>query len=227
MPGENIFEFQNSGHLAGNVVTFLLDEHGYRRFSFNANYHHMNFKANAHDGVGPQSTYSNSGESARVDWLRHNGFSLLGNWNLPMKLDLSAQFDTENGAPYNITTGTDNNGDGSFNDRPAYAPATEQGAGVYSTRFGLLTSNTVNGNVPRNLGTMPALVHLDGNLSRAFALHGGDKDHSRTLTVNVRSANVLNHTNVTGVQTVLSSTLGQPIAAETARRVEVGLRFAF
>jgi len=38
----------------------------------------------------------------------------------------------------------------------------------------------------------------------------------------------LNHTNVTAVNTILSSgALGQAVAAETARRVELGVRFAF
>jgi len=48
------------------------------------------------------------------------------------------------------------------------------------------------------------------------------------MTLNARSANLLNHTNVTAVGTVVSSSnFGQPISAETARRVEVGARFAF
>jgi hypothetical protein len=125
-----------------------------------------------------------------------------------------------------VTTGTDNNGDGNFNDRPAYASA--PGPGVYSTRFGLLTTNAVNGSVPRNLGTMPALIHLDMILSRAFHLNQRDKDHPYTLTFNARNANLLNHTNITAVNTILSSsTLGQSLSAEAARRIDLGVRFAF
>jgi hypothetical protein len=143
-------------------------------------------------------------------------------------MELTAQFDASGGHPYNITTGTDNNGDGVFNDRPSYAPASASGSGVFPTRFGLLTSNTVNGTVPRNLGTMPATTHLDMNLSRLFTLNPKDKDHPRSLTFNARSANLLNHTNVTAVNTVLSSSnIGQPITTGTARRVELGVRFAF
>jgi hypothetical protein len=130
------------------------------------------------------------------------------------------------GEPYNITTGTDANGDGNFNDRPSYASA--PGPGVYSTRFGLLTTNAVNGDVPRNLGTAPTVMHLDTKVSRAFRLNPKDKNHARTLTFNARSANLLNHTNVTGVNTILSSsTLGKPLTAEAARRVELGVRFSF
>jgi hypothetical protein len=91
-----------------------------------------------------------------------------------------------------------------------------------------MTTNTVNGNVPANLGTMPGVTHLDIDLSRDFALNPKDKDHPRTFTFNARSANLLNHTNVTAVNTVLSSSaIGQPVAAETARRIELGVRFTF
>ena len=43
------------------------------------------------------------------------------------------------------------------------------GPGVHATRFGLLTANTVNGNVPRDIGTMPGPLHLGMNLSRVYA----------------------------------------------------------
>jgi len=91
----------------------------------------------------------------------------------------------------------------------------------------LLTINTVNGNVPRNIGTMPGTVHLDTNLSRSFSL-SGSKEHPRTFTFSGRSANLLNHTNVTAVNNILSSgAIGQPVTADTARRIEFGVRFAF
>jgi DNA-binding IclR family transcriptional regulator len=82
--------------------------------------------------------------------------------------------------------------------------------------------------VPRNLGTAPSLVHLDTNLSRAFKIGHSKSDSSRTLTLNARAANLLNHTNVAAVSTVVSSpNFTQPIAAESARRIEFGARFAF
>jgi hypothetical protein len=225
---ENIFQYQNSGHLRGNLVSFNLDQHDYKRFGLHFRYAHMNFRADTvSTGIdSPQSSYSDKGESGRVEWSRNNYYTLMGNLNLPWKLELAEQFDAGDGLRYNITTGTDNNGDGDFNDRPSYASA--PGPGVYTTRFGLLTTNTVNGDEPRDLGTMPGPIHLDMNLSRAFALNPKNKEDSRTLTFNARSANLLNHANVTAVNTVLSSSaVGQAIAAEPARRIELGVRFAF
>jgi hypothetical protein len=139
---------------------------------------------------------------------------------------LSSILDAKAGQPYNVITGIDTNGDGIFDDRPSYASA--PGSGIYQTRFGLLSTNTINGNVIRNLGTMPPVIHLDGTLSRVFTLNPKNKDHLRTLTFNARAANLINHTNVTTVGNVVSSTtFSRPVAAETARRLELGLRFTF
>jgi Carboxypeptidase regulatory-like domain len=224
--GENMVEYQNSGHSAGNAVWFSIDQHSYKRFGLSARYMHVTFKTDTRGNAAPQSSYSNEGESGRSDWERKNAFTLFGNLTLPYKVEVTAQFDAGGGLPYNITTGTDNNGDGNFTDRPSYASA--PGAGVYKTPYGLMTTNTVNGNVPANRGTMPGVVHLDMNLSRAFTLNPNDKNHPRTLTFNARSANLLNHTNVTAVNTVVSSSaIGQSVAAQTARRIELGVRFAF
>ncbi len=225
---ENLLQYQNSGHLAGNLVSFNLDQHNYKWLDISFRYAHLIFKANV-VGSGlnsPQSSYSDKGESARVEWSRNNECSLTGHLTLPYQVELATQFDAGDGARYTITTGTDNNGDGDFNDRPSYASA--PGPGVYNTRFGLLTNNTVNGDMPRDVGIMPGPIHLDLNLSKAFPLNPADKDHPRTITLNARSANLLNHTNVTAVNSVLSSSnAGAPVAAETARRVELGIRFAF
>jgi hypothetical protein len=228
-PNENILQYQNSGHSLGNVVSFNLDQHSYKWLGLSFRYAHYNFKCDAGEtDLSPQSSYSNLGESAHVDWLRENRVSFSGNLTLPFEIELATEFDAGDGVPYNITTGTDNNGDGDFNDRPSYASM--PGPGVYGTRFGLLTANTVNGNVPRNLGTMPGPIHLDTDLSRTFKLNPRDKnkEHARTVTLNMRSANLLNHTNVTAVNTILSSSaVGQPISAEAARRLEVGIRVSF
>ena len=226
-PNENIFQYQENGHLSGPVVFLGLDQHSYKRFGFFAGYVYMHFTEDAVRNAGfVQSAYTNAGEAARPDWERSHQVFAFGNYSLPYKADLSAELDANSGQPYNVTTGTDNNGDGVFNDRPSYAPAA--GTGVYSTPLGLLTPNAVNGDVPRNLGTMPALLHLDMNLSRAWKLGKQKADNPRTLTLNARSANILNHTNVTAVSSVVSSpTFSQSLAAEQARRLELGARFSF
>ncbi len=227
VPNKNIFQFESTGHLSGKVVFLGLDQHSYKRFAFFLGYLNFNFTTDAPANAGfAQSAYSNRGEAGPPDWEARQRLFFFGNYNLPEKISLSAQMDAQSGAPYNVTTGTDNNGDGVFNDRPSYAPAA--GSGVYSTRFGLLTPDTVNGDVRRNLGTMPSLVHLDTNLSRAWKIGRAKTDNARTLTLNARAANLLNHTNATAVSTVLGSpNFSDTLAAESARRLELGARFTF
>jgi hypothetical protein len=233
-PNENIFLYEKLAHMRGRFLVLSLGQHDYKRFGVHAFYVHMagvrsdggfHGENTASGAANPQSSYSEKGESSRVDWQTSGLGGLMGNVNLPLKAEFSSELFASSGNPYNITTGTDANGDGDFNDRPSYASA--PGPGVYNTQFGLLTINTVNGNVQRNIGTMPGTVHLDTNLSRSFTLPGG-KDHPRTITFDARSENLLNHTNVTAVNTILSSgAVGQPVAADTARRIELGVRFAF
>ena len=226
-PNENIFQYENSGHLNGTLLTMNLSQHSYKRFTLDLASWLIHFKADAALQIAPpQSSYSNRGESARPDW-QSSGGSIDGVLNLPGKIQFSNMLAARTGTPYNITTGTDNNGDGVFNDRPAYAPPSISGSGVYVTKFGALTANTINGDVPRNLGTMPSVWHWNSDLSRDFLLNPRSKDRPLTLTFNARAANLLNHTNTTGVNTILSPSLGQPIASETARRLELGARFTF
>jgi hypothetical protein len=232
-PSENIFLYEKLAHMRGRFLVLSLGQNDYKRFGVSAFFVHMagvrsdgGFRGeNTAGAANPQSSYSEQGESSRVDWQTSGLFGLMGNVKLPLKAEFSTELFASHGTPYNITTGTDANGDGDFNDRPSYASG--PAPGVYSTQFGLLTINTVNGNVQRNMGTMPGTVHLDTNLSRSFRLPGS-KDHPRTFTFNARSANLLNHTNVTAVNTILSSgAVGRPVTADTARRIELGVRFVF
>lgn len=225
-PNENIMQYQNYGHNRGAVYVASVKQHSYKRFNLDATYWYLDFIGDSGDSQTPQSSYSDRGEASRPNWMRRGGFTLLGVLQLPGKIEFATQLSALPGLPYNITTGTDANGDGNFNDRPSYGSGPN--SGVYSTPYGLMTVNTVNGNVPNNSGTMPWVIHFDPNIRRAFVLNPKDKDRPLTLTFNARGSNVLNHTNVTAVNTVLSSgTVGQPNAAEPGRRVELGMRFEF
>ena len=228
-PGRNLFQFEDSGHLHGQVVFLGADQHSYKRFGIFVGYLYFNLKTDADTAtLFPQSSYSDQGETARASWESTHRLFAIGQLNLPAKLALTGQFDTSSGLPYNVMTGIDNNGDGVFNDRPSVT--TQQGTGTYPTQFGLLNTTGVNGSLGRNAGTMPALIHLDTSLSRVFELsgHGLSAERHQSLTLSVRAANLVNHTNVTAVGTVVGSpTFGQSLAAEAARRVEFGIRYTF
>jgi hypothetical protein len=228
-PGKNIFQFEQSGHLHGQVVFLGVDQHSYKRFGIFVGYLYFNLKTDADTAtMFPQSSYSERGETAQASWESTQRLFAIGQLNLPAKLSLTSQFDASSGDPYNVITGMDNNGDGVFNDRPSLTA--QPGTGTYQTPFGLLNTTALNGSLGRNVGTMPALIHLDCNLSRTFEFHshGLAGDRHQSVTLNARSANLLNHTNVTTVGNVVGSpTFTQPLAAEAARRVEFGIRYTF
>jgi hypothetical protein len=72
--------------------------------------------------------------------------------------------------PFNITTGTDLNGDSQFNDRPAFATDLTRPS-VYRTKWGNFDSDPLPGQriIPINYGTGPSVVMLQMLFSRNFA----------------------------------------------------------
>ena len=78
-------------------------------------------------------------------------------------------------------------------------------------------------------GVQPWRTYVDANLQRAFKVTRNSKaEHQQTLTANIRSSNLINHTNVTAVGGVFNSPLfGLPYAADNGRRIEAGLRYSF
>jgi len=231
-PGEadvNVLQVQNSGQGSANAMFVGLEQHKYKRVQMFVGAVRVEIVDDTDDNTffTPQSSTSNAGEFAHRDG--QNVWNAFGNATvtLPEKIQVSANFNGGEGQRYNITTGFDNNGDGDFNDRPQYATATTPGA--VNTRYGWLVASGGTGVFPRNAGVLPWTVYLDMNVQRAFVLTRNAKaEHQQTLTLNVRSSNVLNHLNVTSVGGVLGSPLfGVPYAADNGRRVEAGARYSF
>ena len=225
----NILQEQNSGQGALSAAFVSVENHSYKRVQFFFGAVRVKLVDDTDDMATftPQSTYSDVGEFAPR--TGQNTWNVFGNstWNLPEKLQFSTDFNAGGDAHYNITTGFDNNGDGDFNDRPQYAAPSQ--AGAVQTPYGSLIASGGTGVFPRNKGVLPWSIHLDTNLQRAFKLTRNAKsDHQQTLTLNVRSSNVLNHLNVTNEGGVLGSPLfGVPYAADYGRRVEAGARYSF
>ena len=230
----NILQTRSDGTGQGHGEFFGLSNFKRKRVQFFVGALHLNIRDNNDDNTffQPQSAYSDAGETVNRDG--QSRWQVFGNATvaLPYKLSLSGNGYSNGRQPLNLLTGSDNNGDGNFNDRPAYASTGTPGV---QTPFGVLTNAVtfVGGApvnpIPRNLAVLPWQFHLDANLQRAFVLTRNSKaDHQQTVTANIRSANFLNHTNVTSEGNVLGSPqFLVPVAADTARRVEFGLRYSF
>ena len=146
----------------------------------------------------------------------------------------------QSGAPYNITTGRDDNHDLVINDRPLDASGrvigrnSARGAarwGDLSMRlgrafvFGLPPSNVASGSG----GTAAALAQQGGGRPRGDRGGGGGAPQGKfTLEFFAQAENVLNRVNFTSYAGTMTSRLfGQPTAASQARRVQIGANFRF
>ncbi|MGA7155858.1 MAG: carboxypeptidase-like regulatory domain-containing protein [Acidobacteriaceae bacterium] len=235
----NILQVQNSGQGSVNATFAGIENHKYKRAQFFFGGVRVNLIDDTDDNefFTPQSSTSNVGEYAhRTGQPEWNVFGN-GTFTLPEKIVVSTNVQGGGGSHYNVTTGFDNNGDGDFNDRPQYAlPGTPSCATnpsaspcSYATQWGNLVASGGTGVFPRNKGVQPWTIYLDANVERVFKLTRNAKaNHPQTLTLNVRSSNVLNHLNVTQIGGVLGSPeFGVPYAADNGRRVEAGVRYSF
>lgn len=92
---------------------------------------------------------------------------------LPFKFAVSPFFMASTGRPYNITTGSDTNGDGIAAERPALVgvlpTACAGGSLIYSPMFGCFDLNAPAGTaISRNYGRGPGMVNLNLRLSRTW-----------------------------------------------------------
>jgi hypothetical protein len=226
---KNILQFESSGSVKGRVLFVGVNQSANKRFKIFSGYLYFNFLTDSDTAfLSPQSSYDLRGEWAAPVWQNRHRMFLTATINLPWQSRAAFSLNAASGAPYNITTGRDNNGDGAFNDRPSVIATTRSQAVL--TPFGALDPGAVNGNLRRNAGTNPANATLDLNLSRTFAFGKSSSAGERPfkLAAQARASNLLNRANLMGVGGVLASPFfGRANAAGPARRIEIGLRFSF
>jgi hypothetical protein len=227
-PNLNQFEYGTTGRFQGPYA-FLGLTHFAKSFSVITGYLYNGFRTNADTpNTFPQSSYAKTGDWARPTGATKQSAYVVFMYALPFAISTTTNLSVSSGAPYDITTGLDGNGDGVFNDRPSKVSV--GGSGVFSTPFGLLSVTPVNGTLPRNYGTMPATLHLDFSLGRSFVwkedMFGGKRQ--QTFRVEARSFNLLNHSNYTGMDGIVGTTqFAAPITADFARRIEFTGRMSF
>lgn len=153
----------------------------------------------------PADNYDLAPEMGRADFDIRHKFSLIGVHDLPTHdFEVGAVLTLASGAPFDITTGFDDNGDTEATDRPA--------------------------GVTRNTGEGPGFAELDLRLTKKFDLGRSLESVTQPgeLVINLDAFNVLNRTNYYRVIGVRSSPFfGQPNAARAARSVQLSLRYSF
>ena len=164
---------------------------------------------------------------------RHN-LSGMFNTPLPFNFRLALSATARSGAPYNVTTGFDTNGDTVFNDRPrgvsrnsARGSAMWDAAARLSYTFGF-GERAANGGG----GHQPTLIvqRVGGGAGDMLGMMGGGGAENKRIRIELflSAQNLFNNVNPIGYSGVMTSPFfGQPTAAMPARRIDLGMRVGF
>jgi hypothetical protein len=195
-------EMQSDGYLKGNALEFTFRGKLNKYFSGQVQYTTGRTDNNT-SGITffPGNSYDAAADWGRSDNDRLHKFDLLASTQAIKFFTLGVALSVYSGKPVNITTGGDENHDGILNDRPA--------------------------GIPRNTMPGPGLIDLDLNVSHDFPLSKAKKE-TKVISLALNSFNVLNHPNyVTYIGAISSSLFGEPVAAQSPRRMQLDVQFKF
>ena len=224
----NNYQYQSAGNLNETQVTVSLRRKYRNGFALFGNY----TWTHARDNTDGPSMFPVNGNNIAAEYGRavtdiHHYAVVNGTTPGPLGMTMSPYLIVRSGAPFNLITGHDNNGDSIYNDRPGIATDATK-AGVVKTPYGLLDPSPTAGEtiLPRNFAQGPDFVEMNLRVSRAFAFHrtepGGVTPAARMrpgwfyiphtptgphMTVSVTARNLLNHDN----QGLPSGNLSSPL----------------
>jgi hypothetical protein len=242
----NIFQFESGGIQKVKWLEVHLNTKLSSRVSLNAQY----LLIDAHNNGGwdtatPSNPYNFQADWGPAAWSGLNNFTLLGTILAPLGIQFSPYLTASSGQPYDLTIGSDLNGDTIANDRPAFATDLSRPS-VVITKFGAFDTDPMPGQtiVPHNYlrGTPIWMINL--RVSKTFGFgkpkeapaqgNKGPVQHRYGVNFNVSANNILNHLNQGGFSGSLSSPLfGQstflPYWSDPSnnRKVQFGTEFTF
>ena len=170
----NIFQYESTGRFNQNQLILNVRSNFMDGVSIFANYALGKAKSDS-DGAGsfPANSYDLTGEygDAAID-VRHR-FVVGGNFETFWGIGLSPFITFRTGVPFNITTGTDDNNDSIFNDRPTFAQlAAACGTRALSDSFCDLAGRDPNSIIPRNFGRGREFFIVNLRASKEFGFGG-------------------------------------------------------
>jgi len=211
-PAPNLFlerVVESIGLLRGNALIASLQGRIRKAVKIKAQY---TFSRSDDNTDGPMALPADS-HNLSPEWgrslfdIRHR-FVLAGTSDLPGAFRLGLMLVANSGLPFNITTGSDDNGDGVANDRPS--------------------------GVTRNTGQGPGFTQTDLRVSKIFNFYkgplnsDGDVSGFRKMELSLDAFNLFNHTNLANIIGQVSSPrFGQATSALPARTLQLSIRFNF
>jgi len=194
----------------------------------------------AHDDASAQNQYDWASEWAPASGDTRHRVESLFMLRLPKAVNASFTVTAASGRPYTVTTGRDENGDQTTNDRPAGVPRNSvRSPGTYNVSMSL--SKTFNLKKPEparpanNAFAEPQQVIVPAGgqpiiIAPAVVSAGapGVPNPGPRLTFSVNVNNLLNNTQVRGYSGVLTSPLfGKPTGAAAGRSMYLSMSFNF
>jgi hypothetical protein len=168
----DVYQFETSGTQNMKQVNVGVNKQISRAFSVFANYTFGKANSDTDFGGFPVNQYDLSGEYGRSLFdVRHRVF-IGGSMGIPfLNLSLNPIIIANTGRPFNITTGFDNNRDGIFNDRPAFADSRTAPADLRHTEWGDFDINPKPGQtiIPRNYGEGPGFFSVNLRVGRTVS----------------------------------------------------------
>lgn len=176
----DVYQYETSGTQNMKQVNVGVNKQINRAFSVFANYTFGKADSDTDFGSFPVNQYDLSGEYGRSLFdVRHRVF-IGGSMGIPyLNLSLNPIIIANTGRPFNITTGFDNNRDGIFNDRPAFADSQTTAEDLRRTQWGDFDINPKPGQriIPRNYGEGPGFFSVNLRVGRSISF--GDTAQSR------------------------------------------------
>ncbi|MCU1287259.1 MAG: Oar protein [Acidobacteriales bacterium] len=168
----NIYQYESEGTFRQNQFIANTSFRFNTKVSLFANYV-LGFANGDSSGAGsfPSNQYNLAADYGRTAFDIRHRFVIIGSVTLPYGFRLNPFVTVQSGAPYNITTGQDLNGDSIFNDRPAFATNTAL-ATVKTTPVGTFDTVPTAGQtiIPVNYGNGPSQVFVNMRVSKSFGL---------------------------------------------------------
>jgi hypothetical protein len=181
----------------------------------------------------PANSYDLAAEWGRVTGVPRHIASAVLNTNVTKALRVAVSASARAGAPYNITTGRDDNGDTVFNDRPAGVGRNTLTAHSMWDAAARLTYAFGFGERPASAGPGgPQMIMIRGGGGAGDllgSLGGGGAENKRIrFELFVAASNLLNRVNPMGYSGVMTSPFfRQPTAAGSARKIDLGMKIGF
>jgi carboxypeptidase family protein/TonB-dependent receptor-like protein len=173
----NIFQYESTGQFNQNQLILNLRSNLSESVSLFSNYAFGGAKSDTDSpGTFPANSYDLVGEYGRAALDIRHRFVIGGNLTAPFGFSFGPFITFRTGAPFNITTGTDQNGDTLFTERPAFATNASE-SGILSTKLGTLDPTPEPGDtiIPRNYGRGPEFFIVNLRATKEFGFGGGEK----------------------------------------------------